>query len=249
MKDPFQIWFEALEKKYLNELKFSEIRRALQALSALYVEKRGQRSFQKALEGKGKRAAFALYYGAMHFLQVRHVVRALGARGSIERIIDLGCGIGSAGIAWALELPSKPQIIGYDRHPWAVKETRWTYQVLGLKGKALRGNMENVILPGKNSGVVLAFTANELDESQRQILFIKLITSAKKGASILVVEPISRRVTPWWSQWSRVFQELGGRDDDWRFTVPLPETLKLLDKAAGLDHQQLTCRSLWLPGK
>ena len=36
----------------------------------------------KALDGAGKRAAFALYYGPLHFLLIQHIVRELAHRSS-----------------------------------------------------------------------------------------------------------------------------------------------------------------------
>ncbi len=85
--DPFPAFYAALEARHRAELTFPEVRRALQALSSLYVERRERMAGGGALEGRGKRAAFALYYGAMHFLLVREVVRALGAgaRGAAPR--------------------------------------------------------------------------------------------------------------------------------------------------------------------
>jgi hypothetical protein len=44
----------------------------------------------------------------------------------------------------------------------------------------------------------------------------------------------------------QTFRGVGGREDTWRFPVTLPEPLALLDRAAGLDHRELTGRSLWL---
>jgi len=38
----------------------------------------------------------------------------------------------------------------------------------------------------------------------------------------------------------------GAREDEWRFAAELPERMRLLDRAAGLDHAVLTARSLWL---
>jgi len=40
----------------------------------------------------------------------------------------------------------------------------------------------------------------------------------------------------------------GGRADEWRFLADLPPLLRLLDKAAGLNHSELTVRSLYCPG-
>jgi hypothetical protein len=47
--------------------------------------------------------------------------------------------------------------------------------------------------------------------------------------------------------WRAAFEAEGGRSDAWRFPAELPETLARLDHAAGLDHRELTARSLWLP--
>src|SRR5262245_64841886 len=44
-------WLEALEARHLHELTFPEVRRALQALSALYVGGRGKLGEGAALEG------------------------------------------------------------------------------------------------------------------------------------------------------------------------------------------------------
>ena len=66
---------------------------------------------------------------------------------------------------------------------------------------------------------------------------------------MLVVEPISRRVSPWWPEWRRAFAAAGGREDEWRFRPRLPQQLALLAKAAGLDARELTGRSLALAGK
>ena len=57
--DPFAAWFAALEARHLGRLTFQEVRRALQALSSLYVERRGRLASGAALESEGKRAAFA----------------------------------------------------------------------------------------------------------------------------------------------------------------------------------------------
>ena len=65
---------------------------------------------------------------------------------------------------------------------------------------------------------------------------------------MLVVEPISRRVSPWWPEWRAAFAAAGGREDEWRFRPRLPPSLALLAKAAGLDARELTGRSLSCAG-
>jgi len=258
--DPFESWFEALEGRCLHGLSFAEVRRALQALSSLYVERRCHAGGPaRALQGAGKRAAFALFYAPLHFLLVRQIVRSVGAASPPpETILDLGCGTGCAGAAWALECigetggvspPSSraPRLVGIDRNAWAVGETRWTLRTLGLKGAVRRGNLEGTPLPGSGTAVLLAFTANELAPAARERLLGRLLKAHGHGASVLVVEPVARRVAPWWGEWSRAAAAAGGLSGLWRFPARLPERLRLLDRAAGLDHSELTGRSLWLP--
>ena len=68
-------FLEKLTERHLRDLKFGEVSRALRALSADYVEKRESGGLARALDGRGKRAAFALYYGATHFLAAQALVR------------------------------------------------------------------------------------------------------------------------------------------------------------------------------
>jgi len=242
--DPFPAHYAALEARHLAALTFPEVRRALQALSSLYVERRERIAHGHALEGRGKRAAFALYYGPLHFLLVREIVRAL-ALAPPARIVDLGCGTGSAGAAWALERRPPATVVGVDANGWAVGEARWTLRQLGVPGEATRGDAASPVRsPGRGTGLVAAFTVNELSEPARDRLLGRLREAAADAAPVLVVEPISRRVSPWWPAWRDAFLAAGGREDEWRFRAALPERLALLGKAAGLDARELVGRSL-----
>lgn len=248
--DPFPAFYEKLEARHRAELSFAEVRRALQALSSLYVERRERMPGGGALEGRGKRAAFALYYGPLHFLLVREIVRSLGpALGAPRRILDVGCGIGTAGAAWALERTPRATVAGIDQSGWAVAETRWTLRQLGLPGGAARGDVVSAESPGGRDGVVVAFTANELDETARGRLLAQLRRAAGAGSPVLVVEPLSRRVSPWWPAWREAFAAAGGREDEWRLRPALPPALALLGKAAGLDSREILGRSLAVPGR
>jgi hypothetical protein len=245
--ESFERWFAALERRHLTKLTFPEIRRALAALSSIYVERRERLESGAALEGEGKRAAFALFYSPLHFLTIREIVRSLGlASPSPRRILDLGCGTGAAGAAWALECPEPPSLLGLDRNGWAVSETRWTYSILGLGGEARKGEGMRARLEGRGEAILVAFMVNELSQSDRERLLSRLLETAPEGKRVLVVEPIARRAFPWWEEWSAAFRSAGGRSDDWRFVVELPETLRLLDRATGMDHRELTARSLLL---
>lgn len=244
--DPFPRWYRALEKRHLDDLTFQEVRRAVQALSVAYVHKRGSR-LEGALDGAGKRAAFALFYSPLHFLTVRSVIRRTGAGARVKKILDLGCGTGAAGAAWALEAANDTPLVGVERHSWAANEARWTYRTLGLRGTIRCVDLTRQPMGGAGAGIVAAFTINELDAGQRGHVLNKLIAAHHGGASILIVEPVARRVAPWWDEWAEAFKDAGPRIGEWRIPTELPASLRLMDKAAHLDHRELTARSLWIP--
>jgi SAM-dependent methyltransferase len=247
-RDPLDSFHAALEGRHLSELSFPEVRHALQALSSLYVERRERMTGGAALDGAGKRAAFALYYGPMHFLLVREIARGLGPSAcACRRILDLGCGTGTAGAAWALECGPRTRVEAVDRNGWAVAETRWTLARFGLDGRATRGDAAAAPLPNPPAGILAAFTVNELEAGARARLLPRLLDAARAGSIVLVIEPISRRVTPWWPEWAEAFRGAAGREDEWRVRPALPPRLALLGRAAGLDTRELTGRSLVLP--
>jgi SAM-dependent methyltransferase len=240
-------WLAALEARHLERLRFPEVRRALQALSSIYVERRSQLARGAALDSAGKRAAFALFYGPLHFLLVREIVRSTGvARPPLTRILDAGCGTGVGGAAWALEAGAGATVLGIDRSGWAVEEARFTFGALGVRGSARRGSIDRLRDGGTGDAVLASFVVNELDPGARERLGRELLEAGRRGARVLVVEPIARDVTPWWDEWARAFRDAGGDDAEWRVPVELPEQLRLLDRAAGLDHRELTARTLRL---
>ena len=248
--DEFLTWYTALEKRHLADLTFQEVRRAVQALSSRYIERRQVGGIETALKGAGKRAAFALFYGPLHFLLVREVVRETGASDfDLKNLIDLGCGTGASGAAWALAFSTRPRVTGIERNSWAVSEARWTYKTLGLEATLRNVDIDRVSLPGRGMGILSAFTANELEEPSRRELLEALLGAADRGAAVLVVEPIARKLTPWWDHWASAFLSRGGVGKDCRFETRLPDSLRLMDRAAGLDHKELTGRVLWVPGR
>src|SRR5476651_288933 len=100
-----------LEARHLAELTFPEVSRALRALSSAYVERRQKLADGAALSGAGKRAAFALFYGPLHHLLVAHIVTNIpSATQNVTTLLDLGCGTGASGAAWASACEPRPRV-------------------------------------------------------------------------------------------------------------------------------------------
>ncbi len=221
--------------------------RALRALSSAYVERRGRLAEGAALSGAGKRAAFALFYGPLHYLLVREIVRVLpGVASAPPTLVDLGCGTGAAGAAWAEACAKPPRVIGIDRHPWALTEAAWTYRAFGLDARTRQGDAAIAPLPKAPASILAAFAMNELADAPRDALLEKLIARAGEGDRLLIVEPVAGFVARWWGRWRERVLAAGGRADEWRVRVELPPIVAKLDRAAGLNHRELKGRSLWL---
>lgn len=245
MLDRFDSWLDALEKRHLADLRPSEVNRAVKALSDDYVHRR-HRVASEALSGRGKRAAFALFFAPLHFLVVRDVARELGiAAAKLPRLLDLGCGSGAAGAAIGGLFERRPFVMGIDLQGWPLQEAAHTYHHFGLRHRLVRGDIRSPrITVGPGTLVLAAYAVNEIDETGRAPLLEWLRASAASGASLLIVEPIAKGVTPWWRGWSAALGPLGAREDEWRLTEPLPYRLQQMDRAAGLDHSVRKARTL-----
>jgi hypothetical protein len=238
-------WLKALEARHLANLTRPELTRALRALSAYYVERRDRLATGAALDGAGKRAAFALYYGPLHFLTMIEVVRALdGSMRLPPAIVDLGCGTGVGGAAWALASSTKARISGIDRNAWAVTEANWTYRQFGLRGLARTGDAVKDFPESPESAIVLAYAVNEIPDPARSALLDKLFAAASRGRQVLVVEPIAKRDRTWWPAWASRLAQAGVVEREWRFPATLPPVLRQIAKSAGLDPRELTARTL-----
>lgn len=245
-----QHWVERLFARAECELTFREISRGLAALTQDYVQRR-ERLSQDAFEGRGKRAAFACYYGPIHYLLLRRVLGELGvAVGPALPALDLGCGTGVAGAAWAgLFGHPAPPITGVEPNRWALAEARETWTALGLRGKGIPTPLERLRWPSAPQAVLGAYVVNELPPAGREKLKRELLALAQRGWAIFIVEPLATRIVPWWFEWTEAFKPLGGRVDEWRYALELPERVALLGKAAGLDPREHGCRTLWVPAK
>jgi hypothetical protein len=239
-------WIDALQTRHRGAFTNSEFLKAVRALSARYVERRSALPDRSPLDSAAKRAAFAAFYGPLHFLTVARIVEAIGmAPGTTDTIVDLGCGTGVTSAAWAMACGGKPRIWGFDVHAWPLDEASWTWRTLGLDGRVRRSDMLRARID-EGSAIVAGWSINELDQASRRDLLTRLLGAAERRSTILVVEPIGRRATPWWPEWESAFRARGGRSDDWRFDDALPPVLAELDEAAGFRRDALSAKTIYV---
>jgi hypothetical protein len=240
-------WIAGLEARHLSDLTFREVSRAVRALSSAYVERRATLGEGAALSGAGKRAAFALFYAPLHYLLIAHIVRHLpGAREPLATLIDLGCGTGASSAAWASQTSDTRRILAIDRHHWATGEAAETYRAFKLRATIRREDVATAKLPPGPAAILAAFTLNEMENSARDRVLDLLVDRASRGDRLLIVEPVAGFVARWWNRWRDVVERAGGRADEWRVRTELPPIVAKLDCAAGLNHREITGRSLWI---
>jgi hypothetical protein len=240
------LWLEQLEQRHLADLRFAEVTRALRALSSAYVERRATLTNKNPFDTAGKRAAYGLFYGPLHYLTVQAIVRQLpGALEPLTHLADWGCGSGATGAAWAASLPQPPRISAIDTHRWAVSEASATYAAFGLAADVRRGDLARTRVPASVDGLIAGWVVNELSDVTRRELLPQLLDLNARGTRVLIVEPIATRVSPWWPEWAEAFTTAGGRADEWKFGIELPDLLRRLDRASGMRHDELKARTLW----
>ena len=140
----FDRWLVEGVDRVSPPLSFREIRKGVQALSSLYVERRGGRDLSaRSVEGQAKRAALATYYAPLHFLSAWHLLDEWISENFVlpGTLWDLGCGTGAAGAAVARRLSPVPDVVGVDRSGVAPPEARRTYASFGIPAKTRRGRV------------------------------------------------------------------------------------------------------------
>jgi SAM-dependent methyltransferase len=233
-------------------LGFTDIRKGVRALSSLSVERRDRGPLApRAVDGPARRAALGSFYAVLHFATAWAIARALPARtlgASPTRLVDLGCGTGAAGAGVARALWARPRLLGLDRSGWALAEARRTWRDFGLAGRARRTVLP-AALPRLGPGdlVVAGFLLNELDAVSRDTLLEALARGARRGAHLLLFEPLSGRVSPWWDDAASQLAAVGVAAARLKGAFARPDWIARMDAASGLDHRVLGARALYGP--
>jgi SAM-dependent methyltransferase len=169
------------------------------------------------------------------------------------------------------------KIVGVDQSAFALEESSLAYRAFGLKGETRRidlvaGGEESPSVVRIGSGpraggdrprarrvagglrgedaVILAYTLNEMGDDGRERILHDLHASGGTSRPLVILEPVAKRVAPWWPRWERALGEesLSLHSLEWRMRIELPAWIAEMDRAAGLDHGELTARILGVIG-
>jgi SAM-dependent methyltransferase len=241
LAERFDAWLAGAVER-AAPLSFTDLRRGVQALSQRYVERR---PLEDALGSPAKRAAFASYFAALHFLTAYGVVRALPAAfgAGVRRIVDLGAGSGAAAAGVTCALAEPPEVLALDRSAFALAEARLTLRAFGLRGEALRTQLPSRLPKLRRGDLALAgWFLNECDDAARARVLRALGDGVAGGARLLVLEPLAGRAVPWWDEAVAALRPLGVASGSVRWRIQRPAWIALMDKAARLDHAELGAR-------
>ena len=106
------------------------------------------------------------------------------------------------------------------------------------------GDITTAVPIRRGDSVIAAYVLNELPDAARIRLEDRLRDTAARGGRVLIIEPIARAIVPWWDDLAAPCAGGRGRSDEWRVPLDLPPLLDKFDRAAGLNHRELTFRSL-----
>jgi hypothetical protein len=244
----FEAWIPAAAGR--AELRFPEIRKGVQALSARYVEGRsGSGVASGALGGAGLRAAFASFYAPLHFLTAWAAATALPAslRAGVARIVDLGAGTGAVGAALALAAGGA-EVLALDRSAWALGEARHTFAALAVRGRTRRARLPAGLPPLAAGDLVAAgWLLNEGGVELRRGCASAFARALRAGAHVLVLEPLARGAAPWWDDFAAALAPAGAKSALFKWTCERPPWIERLDEASGLDHREIGARVLFGP--
>ena len=250
-------WLESLPGRHAAAMTRSEFLKAIRALSARYVERRGALPDRSPLDSAGKRAAFAAFYAPLHFVTAQRILAQIGSPAGVASILDAGCGTGVTGAAWALaarERRESPRVTGVDMNGWTLDEARETWRSLDLNGHATRADFVAQLEASAKKhasdrsiadiGIACGWSLNELPPEGLERAGRAIGALAARGARVLIIEPIARSFVPWWPDWVARAQEHDGHAAEWRFEGALPAFLAALSDEAGFSRGELTARTL-----
>jgi SAM-dependent methyltransferase len=241
---------DAAHARWARGLEFRELRRGAQAVSDVYVHKRKSGAIaQRAADGRGKRAAFIVYYGGLHLLLVQHWMEQRPAP-IVERVLDHGCGPGVVGAA-AARWCGGARLTASDRVGRHLEVASWTGRHFGLKVQTRKQNLPGAIgIPSVPSLLIFGWVLNELSDPERQSSIERMARAIRAGSGALVFAPLSLRASPWWPDLARSLRRVradGLIEEEYRFQPDRPRLIADLDRATRLNHQSLGARVLYVP--
>ena len=243
-------WVEAAHARWAQGLQFRELRKGAQAVSNVYVHKRAAGGLaERAVDGRGKRAAFVVYYGGLHLMLVQDWMDQHPAP-MVDRVFDFGCGPGVVGAA-AARWCGGVRLVSSDRVGRHLEVAAWTARHFGLSARTSKASLPSALERVSGAALVtLGWVLNELSPQDRKATFDALVRLVRKGAGVLVFAPLSLRASPWWPSLTQSLQQARGvaiLEGEHRFAPQRPQLIADLDRATRLNHATMGARVMFVP--
>ena len=240
--DPLDPFHALLEARHLSELTFAEVRRALQALSSVYVERRERMAEGAGSTGPASAPRSPSTTGRCTSCScARSCARSArppaprAAPGPRLRHRHRGRGLGAG-----VRAPDAGR--GVDRSGWAVAEARWTSRASASTGRTTRADATTAP-PAQAPGRRPRRVHRERARGQAHARGCCRACSSRPGGLDRPRRRADlRRVTPRWPEWAGAVEDRRrpGARTSGASAPPMPTALALLGKAAGLDAGELS---------
>ena len=243
-------WVDAAHARWARGLEFRELRRGVQAVSDVYVHKRKSGGLaERAVDGRGKRAAFVVYYGGLHLLLVQDWM-CDHAPPEVKQIVDVGCGPGVVGAA-AARWCGGVRLSASDRVGRHLEVAAWTARHFGVKARTSRASLPTVLESVNDSALcTMGWVINELSPADRDATFAAISRVVRRGSGMLVFAPLSLRASPWWPDLFRTLRQASAgqvQESEHRFQPERPPIIADLDRATRLNHAAMGARVMYVP--